>query len=42
MGYRVLVVPEAASILKKGGTSIQTDTMKFSTAVKFQKNLMKL
>ena len=42
MGYRVLVVPEAATILKKGGTLIQTDKMKFANAVKFQKNLMKL
>lgn len=42
MGYRVLVVPEAATILKKGGALIQTGQMKFTNAVKFQKNLMKL
>ena len=42
MGYRVLVVPEAATILKKGGAVIQTGQMKFANAVKFQKNLMKL
>lgn len=29
MGYRVLQVPEAASILKKGGRSIDTANMNF-------------
>ena len=42
IGYRVLQVPEAATILMKGGALIQTPKMLFSNAVKFQISLMKL
>lgn len=35
IGYRVLLVPEAATILMKGGAMIQTPKMTFSSAVKF-------
>jgi putative protein kinase ArgK-like GTPase of G3E family len=35
IGYRVLQVPEAATILMKGGALIQTPKMTFSNAVKF-------
>ena len=42
IGYRVLNVPEAATILMKGGALIQTPKMTFSNAVKFQISLMKL
>ena len=42
IGYRVLQVPEAATILMKGGALIQTPKMSFSNAVKFQINLMRL
>mmetsp|Transcript_12995 Transcript_12995/g.20144 ORF Transcript_12995/g.20144 Transcript_12995/m.20144 type:complete len:175 (+) Transcript_12995:536-1060(+) len=42
IGYRVLQVPEAATILMKGGALIQTPNMSFSNAVKFQISLMKL
>jgi putative protein kinase ArgK-like GTPase of G3E family len=35
IGYRVLVVPEAATILMLGGALIQTPKMVFSNAVKF-------
>lgn len=42
MGYRVLVVPEAATILKRGGAETRTDSMKFASAVKNAMNLMKL
>jgi len=42
MGFRVLQVPEAATILKKGGALITTHKMTFTHAVKFQINLMKL
>jgi hypothetical protein len=38
----VLQVPEAATILMKGGALIQTPKMMFSNAVKFQISLMKL
>ena len=41
-GYRVLQVPEAATILKNGGAFINTPKMTFSGAVKFQISLMKL
>jgi putative protein kinase ArgK-like GTPase of G3E family len=42
MGFRVLLVPEAATVLKKGGALIQTTKMSFVDAVKYQMNLMKL
>lgn len=42
IGYRVLLVPEAATILMQGGAMIKTPTMTFSNAVKFQISLMKL
>ena len=42
MGFRVLQVPEAAMILKKGGVPIDANSMTFTQAVKFQKILMKL
>lgn len=35
LGYRVLLVPEAATILMQGGAMIQTPKMTFSNAVKF-------
>lgn len=41
MGFRVLVVPEAATMLMKGGAMIQTNKLTFSDAVKFQINVMK-
>ena len=42
IGYRVLLVPEAATILMSGGALIQTPNMTFSNGVKFQISLMKL
>jgi hypothetical protein len=42
MGFRVLQVPEAATIMMKGGAFIETPKMTFSKAVRFQINLMKL
>jgi predicted ATPase len=42
MGFRVLLVPESATVLKKGGALITTGNMRFADAVKFQMNLMKL
>ena len=42
IGYRVLLVPEAATLLMKGGAMIQTPSMRLSSAVKFQISLMKL
>lgn len=42
MGFRVLQVPEAIMILKKGGVSVDTNSMTFPQAVKFQKLLIKL
>jgi len=41
MGFRVLVVPEAATMLMKGGAMIQTHKLAFSDAVKFQINIMR-
>ena len=38
----MLLVPEAATVLKKGGALITTSKMSFTDAVKFQMNLMKL
>ena len=35
IGYRVLLVPEAATILMQGGAFIQTPKMSLSYAVKF-------
>lgn len=34
-GFRVFMVPEAATLLMKGGAFIQTGKMTFSDAVKF-------
>jgi tRNA uridine 5-carbamoylmethylation protein Kti12 len=34
-GFRVLQVPEAATLMMKGGAMIQTHKMSFSDAVKF-------
>lgn len=42
MGFKVLQVPEAATLLMKGGAFIQTGKMTLSKAVRFQINLMKL
>jgi hypothetical protein len=42
MGFRVLLVPEAATVMRKGGAMIQTGEMKFADAVRFQQNLMRL
>ena len=42
IGYRVLLVPEAATILNCGGAFIQTPKMTLAYAVKFQISLMKL
>ena len=41
MGFRVLQVPEAAMILKKGGVDV-SKPMSFTEAVRFQRLLMKL
>eukprot|EP00352_Strombidinopsis_acuminata_P000129 CAMPEP_0176342082 /NCGR_PEP_ID=MMETSP0126-20121128/2894_1 /TAXON_ID=141414 ORGANISM="Strombidinopsis acuminatum, Strain SPMC142" /NCGR_SAMPLE_ID=MMETSP0126 /ASSEMBLY_ACC=CAM_ASM_000229 /LENGTH=128 /DNA_ID=CAMNT_0017687287 /DNA_START=460 /DNA_END=846 /DNA_ORIENTATION=+ len=41
MGFKVLIVPEAATMLMKGGCMIQTHKLSFSEAVKFQINVMK-
>jgi len=41
MGFRVLVVPEAATMLMKGGAMIQTHKLSFSDAVRFQINVMR-
>lgn len=35
MGFRVLQVPEAATLLMKGGAMIETRKLKFSDAVRF-------
>lgn len=42
MGFKVLQVPEAATLLMKGGAFIETPKMTLSKAVRFQINLMKL
>lgn len=42
MGFKVLQVPEAATLLMKGGAFIETGKMTLSKAVRFQINLMKL
>lgn len=41
MGFRVLIVPEAATMLMKGGAMIMTHKLSFSDAVKFQINVMR-
>ena len=40
-GFKVLLVPEAATLMMKGGCFIQTGKMTFADGVKFQINLMK-
>lgn len=40
-GFCVFIVPEAATMLMKGGAFIQTGKMTFSDQVKFQINIMK-
>ena len=35
MGFRVLQVPEAAMILKKGGVDVDAEHMTFTHAVRF-------
>ena len=42
MGFRVLQVPEAIMIMKRGGVMVDTNAMTFTQAVKFQKTLIKL
>lgn len=42
LNYRVLVVPEAATLLMKGGAMINSDKFTVSDGVEFQKILMKL
>ena len=34
LGFRVLLVPESATVMKKGGTQITTGKMDFAEAVK--------
>jgi len=41
MGFRVLLVPEAATMLMKAGAFIQTDKTGFAHAVKSQLNIMR-
>lgn len=41
-GFKVLLVPEAATLLMKGGAMIETHKMSFADAVKFQINIMKM
>ena len=41
-GFKVLEVPEAATLMMKGGCFIQTSSMTFSQAVKFQISLMQM
>jgi predicted ATPase len=40
-GFKVFMVPEAATLMMKGGCFIQTKKMTFADGVKFQINLMK-
>jgi len=42
LGFRVLLVPEAATLLMKGGAMIETRKLTFSDAVRFQTNVMKM
>lgn len=41
-GFRVFLVPEAATLMMKGGCFIQTKKMTFADGVKFQINLMRM
>lgn len=41
-GFKVLQVPEAATMLMKGGAMIETRKLTFAEAVKFQINVMKM
>jgi len=41
LGFRVLLVPEAATLLMKGGAMIETRKLSFADAVRFQINVMK-
>ena len=41
LGFRVLQVPEAATMLMKGGAFIQTGKLSFSDQVRFQINIMR-
>ena len=42
MGYKVLVVPEAATIIMKGGAMIVSSSFTEQQGLTFQKSLMKL
>jgi len=42
MGFSVLQVPEAATLLMKGGAMIETRKLTFADAVRFQINVMKM
>jgi len=41
LGFKVLQVPEAATMLMKGGAMIQTHKLKLQDAVRFQINVMR-
>ena len=41
-GFKVLMVPEAATMMMKGGCFIQTEKMTFEQAVKFQIQVMRM
>jgi predicted ATPase/CYTH domain-containing protein len=41
LNFRVLIVPEAATMLMKGGAMIMTHKLSFADAVKFQINVMR-
>lgn len=41
LGFRVLIVPEAATMLMKGGAMIQTHKLSLHEAVRFQINVMR-
>jgi putative protein kinase ArgK-like GTPase of G3E family len=42
LGFKVLVVPEAATLMTQGGCFIQTKKMSFADSVRFEKALLKL
>ena len=42
MGFRVLEVPEASSVLRKGGINLGDDKRNLTQSIKFHKTLMKL
>lgn len=42
MGFAVLQVPEAATLMMKGGAMIETHKLSFADAVKLQINIMKM